>query len=1084
MVAESATAGIPLHLHDPQAQKIPWSQVPAPNQQALARGEPVGGPVDQVFASTPELLESLQRDGIRSVLFFPIHVDGRWWGYIGFDDTEPTREWDPQELLLLETAAGVLASFLLRGEKERSLARQHIYQRALSRCSRVLLRSAATKSERVDLLNEALAHLMEAVEASRAYIFQNRLDPLEGESMGALAESVAPGVVQHRSVPVNQNFPWAELPPEMYATLRDRRPFGGPVEYAMTSKPALKDAFLQQQPPLLSLQLFPIYLDDVWWGFIGFDDCLQPRIWDEGEIQLLRTGAEMISSVLLRWQREDSNLAQAQAQQALARSSQRLLQPAASAGERQAALAQALGFLVEAANASRGYLFKNFEHPQDGFSMQMLAEACDPGAEAHLGGPFAGHVPWDLLVPETRILLEQGQMTSGPVEQVLAGSPEIQDALDSDPALSVQLFPIYFGDRWWGMLGFDDFETLRAWGDQETMLLSTGAEIFSQTLQRWEAEDELQRTLNALEERVQQRTRQLLLANTRLMEEIEEREAAQHSLKNQLKLESGLAGISEGLMAATDLGTAINQGLAGLGELIQASRVSLILLAERQEFVITDVVSWQKPDIPAFSQEEAQVLTTTFSWSTSQLARHLPVYIHAAQDLPEEALHEWTYLQEKRTDSLLLFPLVAQNQLIGVLACENIGFTGELFADVRRMLEVAAGILSSALAHQQLLDDLELKINTRTRELAALYDLAILGGQSAQLSDILQPMLSRILEITSSEAACLHLLEGDTLRLEVHLGFTAGQMVRRKEILLSPAIKDWLAQADVLVANRPQAQAIPQPEIFSLADFAQMRLVRLSGRDQFHGILCCYRRENIPYSPHQSSTLAAIGEQLGMIIENHHLRMEAEALASLRERQRLARELHDSVSQSLYSLTLFARAGRDALESGDLETLAQSLLEVEENSKHALREMRLLLYQLRSEAIEEGLRQALEDRFQMIEHRLGIQTDLDFDSSLQLDPVIEQELFGLINEALNNAVKHASPSQVLVALKRSAAGLELLVADNGEGFTPQKASAGIGLSSMHERAELLGGALEIYSQPGEGTQVRLVLPAGRVETGG
>ncbi len=100
------------------------------------------------------------------------------------------------------------------------------------------------------------------------------------------------------------------------------------------------------------------------------------------------------------------------------------------------------------------------------------------------------------------------------------------------------------------MVGFDDIETPRTWGISETTLLRTGAEIFSQTLQRWEAEDQLQESLNALEARVHQRTRQLTLANARLLEEIEERRGAQQNLKNQLAIETILAGISVNLMAA------------------------------------------------------------------------------------------------------------------------------------------------------------------------------------------------------------------------------------------------------------------------------------------------------------------------------------------------------------------------------------------------------------------------------------------------------------------------------------------------------------------------------------------------------
>lgn len=113
--------------------------------------------------------------------------------------------------------------------------------------------------------------------------------------------------------------------------------------------------------------------------------------------------------------------------------------------------------------------------------------------------------------------------------------------------------------------------------------------------------------------------------------------------------------------------------------------------------------------------------------------------------------------------------------------------------------------------------------------------------------------------------------------------------------------------------------------------------------------------------------------------------------------------------------------------------------------------MRLLLYELRSEAVERGLGQALTDRFQLIEHRLGIRTELEIADGLALEPAVEQEIFRLVSEALNNSVKHAEARQVSVSLRREGSELQLQVADDGCGFDPQQAGAGLGLDSMRAR---------------------------------
>jgi signal transduction histidine kinase/HAMP domain-containing protein len=957
------------------------------------------------------------------------------------------------------------------------LQRQNFYQQALFRCSSVLLSPAASEAERVQLLNQALAHLMQAVEASRAYLFKNRLDPVDGEEiMSMQAEAVAPGVHPHLPQQENQYFPWSRFPAEIHHALRNGLPSGGPVEQTFASHPELREAFLSQQPPLLSAMLFPVQVEGAWWGYIGFDDCWQPRQWNEQEIQLLRTGAGMLSSVLQRWQQEDQNRQQEVAQRTLAQASRLLLQPVGSEQERTGALAAALDLLVSAAGASRGFLFKNQELPDNGFGLQLVVEASTPDVSAHLGGPLAGHIPWNLLPEATRTALEHGQPASGPVEEVLGGSSEMLDVLDADPMLSVLFYSIHFGNHWWGLVGFDDIESVRSWGDHERRLLRTGADIFSQTLSRWEARDQLRQTLSTLDEQVQQRTHQLSRSNARLLEEIDERKAAQKSLENRLEMEATLASISQALMVARDFPAAISQSLAGLGQLLEARRVSLFLLEEHPANGSRDRYSWQVQGVPAISLDQAQRYRQLFTRYAGLPEQLQPVYIKMDESMPALEQEEQLGPQDREINNLLLVPLVAQNERIGVLVCENIHVSAEEFDETRQMLEVAAGILGSALAHQQLLDELERKINTRSHELATLYDLAILGGRSERLSDVLQPMLGRVVEITASQAASVHLVDEDQLRLAVQLGLNTRQLSQQAVVPLTGALQGWLDREDEPLSGFQTAEPA-QLAVFTLVNYPHLHLVRLRARARSHGVLCCYRQGADPYTPHQFSTLAAIGEQLGLIIENFRLRQEAEALAGLRERQRLARELHDSVSQSLYSLTLFARAGQDALGSENLEKLDQSLSEIEASSIDALREMRLLLYELRSEAVERGLRQALADRFQLVEHRLGIRTELEIADDLTLEPAVEQEIFRLVSEALNNSLKYAEAGQVSVRLRQEGSELQLQVVDDGCGFDLQQARAGLGLDSMRARAELLGGSLEIVSQPGAGTNIRLVCPA-------
>jgi signal transduction histidine kinase len=202
-----------------------------------------------------------------------------------------------------------------------------------------------------------------------------------------------------------------------------------------------------------------------------------------------------------------------------------------------------------------------------------------------------------------------------------------------------------------------------------------------------------------------------------------------------------------------------------------------------------------------------------------------------------------------------------------------------------------------------------------------------------------------------------------------------------------------------------------------------------------------------------------------------------ESLAIVEERNRLARELHDSVSQSLYGLVLSSEAARRNLASGNLESIAGELDAMTEAAYAAQAEMRLLIYELRPPEVEEhGLQRALETRLATVERRAGLQTELVYDVTGDLPLRTEIELERIATEALTNAVRHSAATEVRVEVRKSDNVVLLDVLDNGSGFDPGTAATGFGLRGMRERAERIGGTLSIESIPGQGTRVRVEGP--------
>jgi signal transduction histidine kinase len=203
------------------------------------------------------------------------------------------------------------------------------------------------------------------------------------------------------------------------------------------------------------------------------------------------------------------------------------------------------------------------------------------------------------------------------------------------------------------------------------------------------------------------------------------------------------------------------------------------------------------------------------------------------------------------------------------------------------------------------------------------------------------------------------------------------------------------------------------------------------------------------------------------------------------ERQRIARDLHDSVSQSLFSTTLHVRTAQHALKLEQLDPdgpVGEELGEIGQLTRGALAEMRALIFELQPGALaEEGLAAALSKQASALSAREGLLIEIDGpDQRLPLAPEVEEQLYRLGQEALANVVKHARASNATVRIAASDDTVSIEVADDGRGFDPAAVGPDhFGLRSMRGRVADLGGRLEITSAPGRGTALRVEVPAQR-----
>jgi signal transduction histidine kinase len=229
------------------------------------------------------------------------------------------------------------------------------------------------------------------------------------------------------------------------------------------------------------------------------------------------------------------------------------------------------------------------------------------------------------------------------------------------------------------------------------------------------------------------------------------------------------------------------------------------------------------------------------------------------------------------------------------------------------------------------------------------------------------------------------------------------------------------------------------------------------------------------------AVMQSLGNQAAVAIENARLYEQAQELAVVEERQRLARDLHDSVTQALYGIRLYAEAVAEELALGNLDLVAGHLRELRDTSQEALTEMRLLIHELRPPVLaEEGLVAALQARLSAVEGRAGVTTELKAEVAERLAPPLEEGLYRIALEALNNALRHSQAGHITVYLRHEVQQgmVSLAVVDDGIGFDPVavRSAGGLGLSAMEERAAALGGTLTVKPGAQRGTRVLVEVP--------
>jgi signal transduction histidine kinase len=356
-------------------------------------------------------------------------------------------------------------------------------------------------------------------------------------------------------------------------------------------------------------------------------------------------------------------------------------------------------------------------------------------------------------------------------------------------------------------------------------------------------------------------------------------------------------------------------------------------------------------------------------------------------------------------------------------------------------------------------------------------------GSGRSLKETLSGLAETAKQISNASYAAIGIPEpeGDAFSAFIHVGMsdelvaemgplprTHGMLdamlhdpepVRLTDITRDPRFRGWWPRAHPLMRSFLGVPIVSQGEVigaFYLTD-------KIGGPE---------------FTQEDEANIGLLASHAAAAIDAAAIFEDSRTLALAEERERMARELHDALNQSLFSLSLTARAASRHLGT-DPERAAEELNEIALLAKEAMAELRAVVEGLRTPDVDrDGLLAAIRSQAALLSRVHHLDVDVEANEEPTLDGRVEHEVFRIVQEALTNAVRHAQPARVTVSLV-SGDSLQLTVRDDGLGFDPDEQNyrgRRLGLTSMRERAASIGGTLTISSSPGNGATVRLEVP--------
>ncbi|MBC8162617.1 MAG: GAF domain-containing protein [Roseiflexaceae bacterium] len=463
------------------------------------------------------------------------------------------------------------------------------------------------------------------------------------------------------------------------------------------------------------------------------------------------------------------------------------------------------------------------------------------------------------------------------------------------------------------------------------------------------------------------------------------------------------------------------------------------------------------------------------------------VALHGLPFLSNDTWHESRVAPAARTigtnrfiHSFIAVPLRSGGSVIGTLNVESDQRGAYTYEDVDLMEAVATqigGPIASARLYREA-QGLARQVARRNEQLTVLNALANIAVSTLDLERILTAVTAQIQQGFGYWHVEMYMVDEEAHELQ--LAAQAGKIAHPAEHT-QPLDAGLLGRA---YATRSTVR-IDDMALESSVDRYMMQETRselcvpvvLSGK--VLAIINLESQQVGAFTDEDVAVLVTAADVLAGAIDNARLYQRAQEAAVLEERSRLARDLHDSISQQLFSMTLTAQAARAQLEKNPPRAAAQ-LERLQETANAALKEMRTLIFQLRPPALSEhGLIAALQQHVEGLQHRESLTITMQVSGEERNARGVEQAIYRIAQEALNNVIRHAGACRVEITLDVQPQEIRLRIADDGRGFDLHGLQPGgrhLGMTSMRERATELNGTLDLHSSPGQGTEIMVVVP--------